>query len=196
MEALLTLDGNILLWIQEYLRQDWMTPFWKFITFLGDGGWFWIAASIALLIPKRTRHIGIAGLLSLAIGALITNVTLKPLIARTRPYDVVDGLTRLIEKQSDRSFPSGHTCSSFAAALVYYRYMPKKYGIPMVVLAAMIAFSRLYVGVHFPTDIIGGILAGAVAAMITCWILKKTQLEMRIQGKIPAKADAKQENAK
>ena len=127
MEALLALDGNILLWIQEFIRQDWMTPFWKFITFLGDEGWFWIALSVALLIPKQTRHIGIAALLSLAIGALITNVTLKPLISRTRPYEVVEGLTRLIEKQSDRSFPSGHTCSSFAAALVYYRYMPKKY---------------------------------------------------------------------
>lgn len=173
METLLALDGAILLWIQEVVRQDWMTPFWKVITFLGDGGWFWIALSIALLIPKKTRYIGIGALLSLAIGALITNVTLKPLIARTRPYEVVEGLTRLIEKQSDRSFPSGHTCASFAVALVYYRYMPPKYGVSLVLLAACVAFSRLYLGVHYPTDIIGGILAGALASFVACWLINK-----------------------
>ena len=184
MEALLALDGGILLWIQEFIRQDWMTPFWKFVTFLGDKGWFWIALSIALLIPKKTRYIGIAALLSLGIGALITNVTLKPLVARTRPYEVVEGLVRLIEKQSDRSFPSGHTCSSFAAAFVYYRYMPKKYGVPLVVLAAMVAFSRLYLGVHYPTDIIGGVIAGGIACFAACWIVRKAKLQERISGQM------------
>lgn len=138
--------------------------FWKCITMLGDSGWFWIVLSILLMIPKRTRWIGITSFTALVIGALITNVTLKNLVARTRPYEVVDGLILLIERQSDFSFPSGHTCASFAAAVVYWRMMDKKYSIPLLILAALIAFSRLYVGVHYPSDVLAGLLIGLFAA--------------------------------
>lgn len=164
MDYLLQLDGNILLFIQEYIRQDFMTPFWKFITSLGDSGWFWLVLSVLLLIPKKTRKIGITAILAIAIGALITNVTLKNLVARIRPYEVVDGLKLIIERQHDFSFPSGHTCASFAAALVYYRMTPGRWGIPAVILASLIAFSRLYVGVHYPTDVLAGLVIGAFAA--------------------------------
>lgn len=164
MEFLLNLDGNILLWIQEYIRQDWMEGFWKGITMLGDSGWFWIALSLLLMIPRQTRWIGITSLAALIIGALITNVTLKNLVARTRPYEAIDGLVLLIERQGDCSFPSGHTCASFAAAGVYWRMMPKKYGGLLLILAALIAFSRLYVGVHYPSDVLAGLLIGLFAA--------------------------------
>ena len=164
MEYLLQLDGNILLFIQEFIRSDFMTPFWKFITSLGDGGWFWIVLSILLMIPKKTRKIGFAALMALFIGALITNVALKNIVARTRPYEVVDGLHLIIERQSDFSFPSGHSCASFAAAMVYYKMAPKVWGILSVVLAALIAFSRLFVGVHYTTDVIAGIAVGIFAA--------------------------------
>ncbi|GAA0797212.1 phosphatase PAP2 family protein [Faecalicatena orotica] len=164
MSYLLQLDGDILLFIQQYLRHDWMTPFWKFITSLGNAGWFWIVLSIVLLLFKRTRKIGITAIIALAIGALITNVALKNLVARIRPYEVVDGLRLLIERQRDYSFPSGHTCASFAAALVYYKMAPRKWGIPAVILASLIAFSRLYVGVHYPSDVLAGLLIGIFAA--------------------------------
>lgn len=170
---LIMLDGNILLWLQEHFRQDWMTPFWTFVTSLGNAGWFWIAVSVMLLIPKRTRYVGIAALLSLLIGALITNVALKNVVARTRPYEVIDGLKLLVKAQSDFSFPSGHSCASFAAAVVYFKMLPRKYGIPAVVLAALIAFSRLYVGVHYPSDVIAGTLIGILAAVLSCKILEK-----------------------
>lgn len=173
---LLELDGNLLLWIQEFLRQEWMTPFWKGITFLGNAGWFWIALSILLLLPKKTRKLGIAGLIALAIGALITNVALKNLVARTRPYEVVEGLTLLVGKQSDFSFPSGHSCASFAAATAYYKMAPKghrKWGVLALVLAGLIAFSRLYVGVHYPTDVIAGIAIGVISGILAWMILKK-----------------------
>ena len=175
MEFLINLDGNILLWIQEYIRQDWMEGFWKGITMLGDSGWFWIALSLLLMVPRRTRWIGITSLAAIVIGALITNVTLKNLVARTRPYEVVEGLVLLIEKQRDYSFPSGHTCASFAAAGVYWRMLPKKFGIPLVILAAMIAFSRLYVGVHYPTDVLAGLLIGLFAA----WAVRHMQKYVR-----------------
>lgn len=172
MDYLINLDGNILLWIQEYIRQDWMEGFWKCITMLGDSGWFWIVLSIVLMIPRQTRWIGITSLTALVIGALITNVTLKNLVARTRPYEVIEELLLLIEKQSDFSFPSGHTCASFAAAGVYWRMMPKKYGIPLMILAALIAFSRLYVGVHYPSDVLAGLVIGLFAAW-AAWHLQR-----------------------
>lgn len=173
---LLELDGNLLLWIQEFLRQEWMTPFWKGITFLGNAGWFWIVLSILLLIPKKTRTVGIAGLIALAIGALITNLALKNLVARTRPYEVIEGLTLLVGKQSDFSFPSGHSCASFAAATAYYKMAQKghqKWGVLALVLAGFIAFSRLYVGVHYPTDVIAGIVIGVLSGIMAWMLMKK-----------------------
>lgn len=164
MDLIFNMEADILLFIQNYIRQDWMDGFWKFITMLGNSGWFWIAVSLILIVPKRTRTIGITALIALAIGALITNVALKNIVARTRPYELIDGLVLMIEKQSDFSFPSGHTCASFAASMVYLKMMPKKYGVPFVVLAALIAFSRLYVGVHFPTDVLGGLVIGMFSA--------------------------------
>ena len=164
MNFLLQLEGNILLFIQEHIRQDWMTPFWVFITSLGNKGWFWLAVSALMLIPRRTRKIGIMALLALSIGFLITNLALKNLVARIRPYETVEGLKLLIARQSDFSFPSGHACASFAAASVYFRKLPQKWGISAVVLAALIAFSRLYVGVHYPTDVLAGAVIGIWAA--------------------------------
>lgn len=173
MDWITNIDVSILLFIQEHIRVDALNGFWKFITSLGDGGWFWIALGLILLIPKKTRKVGLAALLSLALGALITNVTLKPLIARTRPFDLVDSIIPLIAKPRDYSFPSGHTCASFSAALIFYRMLPKKYGIPAVVLAAMIALSRLYVGVHYPTDVIGGFLAALLASTIVFYYMTR-----------------------
>ncbi|CUX28708.1 phosphatase PAP2 family protein [Clostridium sp. C105KSO13] len=158
------MDGNILLFIQEHIRQDWMTPFWVFITSLGNEGWFWLMVSALLLFPKRTRKIGITALLAMAVGFLITNLVLKNVVARVRPYETVEGLKLLIARQRDFSFPSGHACASFAAASVYFLRLPQKWGIPAVVLAALIAFSRLYVGVHYPTDVLAGAAIGILAA--------------------------------
>ena len=170
MEALAQLDGNILLFIQEYVRLDWMTPIWTAITSLANDGWFWIVLSIILLIPKKTRKAGIAALLALLINLFFTNIALKNLVARTRPYDVIKGLEVLIDKLSSFSFPSGHTACSFAAAFAYYKCLPKKkWGIAALVLAGLIGFSRLYVGVHYPTDVLGGAAVGMLAA----WIASK-----------------------
>lgn len=179
MGFLAELDGNVLLWLQEYIRQEWMHGFWKGITSLGDSGIFWIALSLLLVILKPTRRIGITALMALAIGALITNVALKNLVARIRPYEVVGGLTLLIERQSDFSFPSGHTCASFAAAGVYWRMMPKKYSVPLLILAVLIAFSRLYVGVHYPSDVLAGMLIGLSAAW-AAWHIQNIQAERKM----------------
>lgn len=165
------IDLAVLLWIQEHLRGV-MDGFWIFITSLGDGGWFWIVVGVFLLFFRRTRTAGFTLLTALLINACLTNLTLKDLFARPRPYIVCPELTTLIEKVSGFSFPSGHTSVSFSGALVLYRMMPRKTGIPAVVLASMIGFSRLYVGVHYPTDILGGIVVGIIASTVSYYLVQ------------------------
>ena len=155
-----------------------------------NGGWFWIVLCILMVVLAKISgekcsiknencsravigRAGWYGLLSMGAGALITNVCLKNLVARPRPYEVVEGLVPLIGKPTDYSFPSGHTCASFACALVLYRILPKKYGVPAVILASLIAFSRLYVGVHYPTDVLGGMFVGIFSSCLVLWIGKK-----------------------
>lgn len=185
IDSILQLDQNILLFIQNHIRQEWMDWFWKGITHLGDGGIFWILLTIVLLIPKKTRKAGIAAVFALVIGALITNLAVKNLVARTRPYEVIQGLRLMIEKQSDFSFPSGHTCASFSAAYALYRtkqVIPKKWGIAALILATLIALSRLYVGVHYPTDVLGGLVIGLFSGWAG-WKLEEVIVKKRAEKK-------------
>ncbi|MDD7389694.1 MAG: phosphatase PAP2 family protein [Lachnospiraceae bacterium] len=168
MDFLTNLDGNILLWIQEYLRKDFLNPLIIFITSLGNAGLIWIGASVVLLCILRTRKAGALSILSLLISYLINNLILKNAVARPRPWVDVEGLSILIGKPHDFSFPSGHSSSSFAAAVVMYKMLPARFGIPAVILAAAIALSRLYVGVHYPTDVLFGTLSGIVTAVCVC----------------------------
>ena len=170
-------EAEIILWIQENLRGP-LDGVVKFITHLGDDGILWIAMGIVLLFFKKTRPAGITVLVSLLFDFLIINVALKALVARPRPYVVNELITPLITNVSAyRSFPSGHSGGSFSAMLALYKWVPKKVGIPAVILAAMVALSRLYVGVHYPTDIIGGFVIGIVCSflayrVVTC-VMKK-----------------------
>ena len=108
IDTLLTIDGQILIWIQEHLRQAWLTPVMTGITKLGGLGLIWIVICLLLLCFKKTRWAGAAGLLGLIFSLLLNNLCLKRLVARTRPYEVVEGLKLLTAKATDFSFPSGH----------------------------------------------------------------------------------------
>ena len=160
------MDGNCLLWIQENLRHDFWNPFWLWITSLGDGGWFWLALALVLAVFPKTRKAGILAFCSMALCALITNVSLKNLVARPRPYTQIPELISLLPAQKDWSFPSGHTTVSFASAGIYLRILPRRYGIAALVLAVLIAFSRLYVGVHYPTDVLVGLIIGLLGSWV------------------------------
>lgn len=179
MDILTNFEGQILIFIQEYIRQDWMDGFWKFVTSLGNGGRIWILLAVIMLFFGRSRMSGITATVSMIIGLLITNLTLKNLFARIRPYEVFNDLQLIVEKESEFSFPSGHACASFAAAFVFYKMLPGKIGIPAMILALLIAVSRLYVGVHYPTDVIFGILCGMLSAVLamklTAYIQKKRE---------------------
>lgn len=171
MEFLLSVssgEGDILIWIQDNLRQEWLTPIMKFITSLGNAGIFWIILTIVLLCFKKTRKAGIMSAMALVFSLLINNCLLKPTIARTRPYVAISDLKCIVKPEKDFSFPSGHTGASFASGFTLLRNLPKKAGIPLFILAFLIAFSRLYVGVHYPTDVLGGMVTGITCGILAC----------------------------
>lgn len=172
LQSVQNLDGEILLQIQQHLRTDMLTPLMKFVTFLGNGGWFWILCAVVLLAIPKTRKTGYAAVLSLIFGVIVTNLLLKNIVARPRPFAEIEALIPLIAKPTDFSFPSGHTTASFAVALVMLRMLPKKIGIPAVVLAALVAFSRLYLGVHYPTDVLVGFVVALVGSSLAVWIVR------------------------
>lgn len=180
LEQLLHIDGQILLWIQEYLRFPALTSVMKDITNLGNAGILWILITIVLLLDKKTRNVGYMSALALIGSLIVDNILLKNLVARTRPYEVVDGLKLLIEKQSDYSFPSGHTGSSFASAIVLWKELPGKYGVMALIVAVLIAYSRLYVGVHYPSDVLAGVVIGTVLALVSVWLVKKIQGQKKL----------------
>ena len=180
-------DLPILDWIQANLQSGLMDTIWPIITMFGDAGIFWmIWATLLLFIPKY-RRTGLGMWFALAMGLLICNITLKPLVGRIRPYDfqirelgktmadLLAGGELLVETPHDVSFPSGHTIASFEAATVLLINSPAM-GIPAMILAVLIAFSRLYLYVHYPTDVIFSVFAGILFAIIGNLIAKNIPL--------------------
>ncbi len=173
IEWIMGMDADILMFIQENIRNEVLTPIVTAITTLGNSGIAWVILSLLLLIPRKTRKAGIMSLLALVVSLLINNMTLKNLVARIRPYETIEGLVPLIRRPWDYSFPSGHTGSSFASAWIFFRKLPKHYGIPALVLAGLIGLSRLYLGVHYPTDVLFGVFSGICSGMIAEWLVER-----------------------
>ena len=153
-------EANIVYWIQQNLRSEALNPIVTAITSLGNAGIFWIILTVLLLIFRKTRKIGLCCALALIFDLLAVNIAIKPLVARARPYVTLPEIVPLGHLSKDFSFPSGHSAASLAAAWAIFRTAQKKYGVPAMILAVLIALSRLYVGVHYPTDVIAGVLIG------------------------------------
>ena len=177
MQAFSNFEGGLLLLIQEHLRAPVPDGVMRFITHLGDTGAIWIAFTLILLFIPRTRKAGVVCAVALIVNLALTNIALKNIIQRIRPYDVMDSLKILVEAEHDFSFPSGHTAASFSCAWAMRRTLPKKCWIPAIILAALISLSRLYVGVHYPTDVLAGVIVGIFAAEISCRALRKHALK-------------------
>lgn len=172
-----SIDFLILDFIQTHIVSPVLTPFFEFFTRLGNGGMLWIAIGVLLILFKKTRIIGIGLLASLLIEDTICGRIIKPLVQRPRPFVQNPDITLLIPKLSSYSFPSGHTASSFCAAVYLYGWN-KKAGIPAIITALLIALSRLYFYVHFPSDVICGFLLGTAVGLAGSYIVR-TQIRQR-----------------
>ena len=170
-------DLPILDWIAQHLWCPALDAIMPAITHLGDAGAAWILwAAILLLLPKH-RKAGFTMALALLIGLLVCNATLKPLVARMRPFDYQllhfgKRIPLLIPAPTDFSFPSGHTNASFAAATALL-LNNRKLGVPAMILASLIAFSRLYLYVHYPTDVLASVAIGSCVAYVSYYLVNK-----------------------
>ena len=162
-------DLPILDWIQANMTNPVLDFLMPIITLLGDAGIFWIACAVVLLFTKKYRKIGLGMGFALIMGLVVCNMILKPAVGRPRPYDLQAEMgviiNLIIEKQHDFSFPSGHTIASFEACTVLL-LGNKKMGIPATILAILIVFSRMYLYVHYPTDVLLSVLLGTLFAFV------------------------------
>lgn len=140
------------------------------LTKLGDGGILWICCTVMLLLFRKTRKAGAAMAVSLALEVICCSVILKPLVARPRPYDV-NAVQLLIPPLSDYSFPSGHTGAAFAAASSLF-FSKNRLWIPALVIAVLMGFSRLYLYVHYPSDVLAGALLGIMLGWLGTAVVK------------------------
>ena len=170
-------DVSVLNWIQEHMVNPFLDGFFSLITHLGDAGLFWILIAVVMLFFKKTRKTGIMMGVALVLGLIICNGLLKNIVARVRPFDL-DGAygaiktveDLIVSRPGDKSFPSGHTIASFEAAFVLFHWN-KKVGIPAVLVAALVSFSRLYLYLHFPTDVITSVLLALLNAFLAVIIV-------------------------
>lgn len=156
----------------QSIRCDMLDNIMIGITTLGNSGMIWIIISLLFLIIKSKRKIGITIILALILSLVIGNGIIKNVVKRDRPSWDNTEITILIKNPKDYSFPSGHTEASFAAAVAIY-LNKKKEGIAALILAGLIAFSRLYLFVHFPSDIVGAMIIGSVLGIIANKIVNK-----------------------
>ena len=163
-----TFDFQILFFIKDHIRCEFLNVVVPFYTTLGDDGIIWIIMGLILLVPKKTRKCGIMVLATLLVMLVVNNIVLKNLIARARPYatypELVSDLADIIHIPKSYSFPSGHTVSAMAVAFTVLS-QHKKLGLVTIILAFLMGLSRLYVCVHFPTDVYGGIIVAALISL-------------------------------
>lgn len=166
------LDNSILFFINNNMHNPILDKVMVVFTSLGNNGFIWIIIALLLISKKKYRNIGVMVLGALLLGTILGDGILKPLFHRLRPSADIAPSKLLIVKPMSYSFPSGHTTSSFAAAGVLSKYL-KKYAFEFFILASLIAFSRMYLFVHYPTDVLGGIFLGLVCSRIIIFLFSK-----------------------
>ena len=180
IEFITQVDFSILHFIWNNLHNSFMDAFMVFLSIVGEGGAVWFLIAIPMLFFRKTRVCGVVMILSMGITLLSGEFILKNLIGRVRPCNVNTDIELLVNRPDSFSFPSGHTGSSFTAATCIFIWK-KKAGIGAYILAALIAFSRLYNYVHYPSDILGGIVLGVLVSSLIYHIFKKYQFDNKIE---------------
>lgn len=164
-------EFSILNYIQNNIRNDWLDMIMPVISMLGTAGALWIVMALGSLFFKKTREFGKTLTFTLLFDVIPCLFTFKPIVNRIRPYDLNSTVQLIVRPEIDASFPSGHTFFAFSAATICFIYN-KKLGVCMYCLAAMIALSRLYLYVHFPTDVICGAVFGILSSIAAYYMEK------------------------
>ena len=183
-EVIQQFDEQALVWIAQHIRGGLLNPIMSFYTRLGDAGLLFIVLGLVMLLFRSTRKAGFSALCAMVIGLIVVNFTIKPLMARERPWLVIEGFVNLVEEKDPNSFPSGHTNAAFAFALALCMAAPKRWmKITAVCMAVVMGLSRLYVGVHFPSDVLVGALIGSLCGLAGAVIVKMAweRLEPRLR---------------
>lgn len=178
-------DEQVLVWIAENIRCALLDPFMKLYTQMGNTGMLFIVLGILMLFFKRTRKAGLSALCAMLIGLIVVNFTIKPLVSRPRPWLVIENFVNLVEEHDPNSFPSGHTNAAFAFALAVCMSAPRRWmKVTAVCMAVVMGLSRLYVGVHFPSDVLMGAVIGSLCGLAGAWVIRKLwdRLPARLQG--------------
>jgi len=170
IEMIKAFDTHALLFIQEHIRCAFLDPIMVAASRIGDKGIFWILLCVVLLLFGRTRKGGIYQGASLAAEYIICDLVIKKLVMRPRPYLDIENLSILVRLERSSGFPSGHTASSLACAFALTYVFGAK-GAWAYIPAVLIALSRLYVGVHYPSDVLCGAVLGTVVALVICKLI-------------------------
>lgn len=168
-------EVEILKFINSIFSHSILDKVFSFISFLGNKGAVWILITAILLIFPKTRKAGLCASLALIFCLVIGNGILKPLVDRARPYDFDNSLKIIIPKLKDGSFPSGHTMAAFAFASAVSLHF-KKWAICVYSAASLMALSRLYLMVHYPTDVFFGVVFGLVFGFVSFKLTKRIKL--------------------
>lgn len=174
------IDFSILDWIQQNLRCEFLDNIMVFLSLIGEGGLVWFLIAVPMLFFKKTRVCGVVMILSMGVSLLAGEFLLKNLFGRVRPCNINIDIEMLVARPKSFSFPSGHTSSSFAAATTVF-LCNKKCGVLTLILAALIGFSRLYNYVHFPTDVLCGMLFGILISLLCYHIVKRYKFDNKIE---------------
>ena len=184
-------DEQALVWIAEHVRCAPLDPFMKLYTQLGNTGMLFIVLGLAMLLWRPTRKAGLSALCAMLIGLVVVNFTIKPLVSRPRPWLVIENFVNLVPEHDPNSFPSGHTNAAFAFAIAVCAAKREKDAarpddskaespVPTmwmkataVCLAVLMGLSRLYVGVHFPSDVLAGAVIGSLCGLLGAWVVSK-----------------------
>jgi undecaprenyl-diphosphatase len=167
-----SLDYSLLVQIHSATQNSFLDSVMPYVTNLGTVGAVWLLFSIFLISKREYRNVGMMCIAAMLLTTAVGEGLLKHLVQRPRPFVQFPTIELLIPRPSSYSFPSGHTGSSFAAAWILARNL-KKAAVPVYALAAVIAFSRLYLMVHFPSDVLGGIIVGTACAACAEILFKK-----------------------
>lgn len=174
LTAIQNWDAGVLLWVQEYVRTplgNLIMPVWSS---LGNDGLLWIALALVLLFFRKTRRAGVLALAGMLLNFLAVNVVIKHLVARPRPWVTVGGLETILFIDDPNSFPSGHTSAACAFAAALCCTLDRGWARALAVAGAVLmGWSRIYVAIHFPTDVLAGAVIGAACGLLAVWLYRR-----------------------